>query len=402
MQTNMNDCLIGSEEIQTDTDTYQIDRKQMSTDRDHDPINSGKIRMETDSDDGQDAEDEIQMDSDCNDNQDAENEIQMDSDSDDDQDAEDEIRTETVTKELGGERMDVVLAALFPGQSRSYWQNLIEKGNVTCNGKAVTKAGKRAKAGQTIEVKIPALRQAQILPEDIPLDILYEDDDLIVINKPKGMVVHPAPGHSSGTMVNGLMFHCKDSLSGINGVLRPGIVHRIDRDTTGSIVAAKNDSAHESLAKQLKEHSITRRYRAIVHGNLPEDEYVIDAPIGRHPQDRKKMAVLREGQGTSRRAVTHVRVLERFGKFTYIECELETGRTHQIRVHMAHLNHPVLGDAVYGPKRCPYTLEGQTLHAMVLGFIHPSKGTYMEFTAPLPEYFENLLALLRKNASGLF
>ncbi len=307
----------------------------------------------------------------------------------------DEIRTRTIPDDLNGERMDACLVVLFPGQSRSYWQNLIENGQVSCDGHVVSKAGKKAKAGQTVTVRIPGLQEAEILPEDIRLDILYEDDDLIVVNKPKGMVVHPAPGHYSGTLVNALMYHCRDSLSGINGVLRPGIVHRIDRDTTGSIVAAKNDSAHESLAAQLKEHSITRRYRAIIHGNLPEDEYVIDAPIGRHPQDRKKMAVLREGQGTSRNAVTHVKVLERFGNYTYIECELETGRTHQIRVHMAYIRHPVVGDAVYGPKKAPFALEGQTLHAMVLGFIHPQKGTYMEFTAPLPDYFTHLLEILR-------
>ena len=209
------------------------------------------------------------------------------------------------------------------------------------------------------------------------------------------MVVHPAPGHYSGTLVNALMYHCKDSLSGINGVLRPGIVHRIDRDTTGSLVVAKTDAAHNSLSQQLKDHTINRRYRAIVHGNLRLDEGVIDAPIGRHPQDRKKMAVLRPGQGTSRDAVTHYTVLERFGQYTYIECRLETGRTHQIRVHMASIGHPVLGDAVYGPKKAPFSLEGQTLHAMVLGFIHPSTGQYMEFQAPLPDYFEQLLAKIR-------
>ncbi len=307
----------------------------------------------------------------------------------------DEILTGTIPDDRNAERLAACLGLLFPGQSRSYWQNLIEKGHVSCDDRPVTKAGKKVRSGQTVRVKVPALEDAQILAEDIPLDILYEDDDLIVVNKPKGMVVHPAPGHYSGTLVNALMYHCKDSLSGINGVLRPGIVHRIDRDTTGSIVAAKNDRTHESLAAQLKEHSITRRYRAIVHGNLPENEYVIDAPIGRHPQDRKKMAVLREGQGTSRNAVTHVHVLERFGNYTYIECELETGRTHQIRVHMASINHPVVGDAVYGPKKAPFALDGQTLHAMVLGFIHPAKGTYMEFTAPLPEYFTHLLEILR-------
>lgn len=306
-----------------------------------------------------------------------------------------DIITLTIPADMDQCRLDAVLGALCPEQSRSYWQNLIEQGCVSCSGVIVTKTGKKVKAGQALVIHVPEPVEAEILPEDIPLDILYEDNDLIVVNKPKGMVVHPAPGHYSGTLVNALMFHCAGSLSGINGVLRPGIVHRIDRDTTGSLVIAKNDLTHESLAAQLKEHTITRRYRAIVHGNLPKDEYMIDAPIGRHPQDRKKMAVLREGQGTSRSAVTHVKVLERFGSFTYIECRLETGRTHQIRVHMAHMSHPVLGDAVYGPKKAPYNLEGQTLHAMVLGFIHPVKNEYMEFTAPLPEYFERLLERFR-------
>lgn len=310
----------------------------------------------------------------------------------------DRILSVCVPEEMDGSRTDAVLGTAFPDRSRSFWQNLIEKGLVTCDGAVVTKAGRKAKKGQEIRVELPEAEPVEILPQNIPLDILYEDSDVIVVNKPKGMVVHPAPGHSFGTLVNALMYHCADSLSGINGILRPGIVHRIDRDTTGSLVAAKNNAAHESLARQFKEHSITRSYRAIVHGNIPQDEITIDAPIGRHPKDRKKMAVLSNGQGTSRNAVTHVRVLERFGSYTYVECVLETGRTHQIRVHLSHIGHPVLGDEVYGPKSCPFRLEGQTLHAMVIGFEHPSTGKYMEFTAPLPEYFTRLLKMLKNNS----
>ena len=303
--------------------------------------------------------------------------------------------TVTVPPEMNGKRLDVLLSELLEDCSRSVCRKLIEEGRV-CSGDTVfRKAGQKMRGGEVLTVTIPQPEEIHVEAEDIPLDILYEDDDVIVVNKPKGMVVHPAPGHYSGTLVNALMYHCQDSLSGINGVLRPGIVHRIDRDTTGSLVIAKNDAAHASLSAQLKEHTINRRYRAIVHGNLRLDEGVIDAPIGRHPQDRKKMAVLRPGQGTARDAITHYTVLERFGQYTYMECRLETGRTHQIRVHMAHIGHPVLGDAVYGPKKATYALEGQTLHAMVLGFIHPSTGQYMEFQAPLPEYFEQLLVKMR-------
>ena len=232
---------------------------------------------------------------------------------------------------------------------------------------------------------LPEPAELNVEPENIPLDILYEDDDLLVVNKPKGMVVHPAAGHSSGTLVNAVLYHCRGNLSGINGVLRPGIVHRIDMDTTGALVICKSDFAHQSLAEQLSVHSITRKYRAIVHGNLKEDEGTVRGAIGRHPTDRKKMAI---NERNGKPAVTHYRVLERFGNYTYIECQLETGRTHQIRVHMASIGHPLLGDAVYGPKKCPVkNLQGQTLHAMVLGFIHPRTGAYMEFEAPIPEYF---------------
>ena len=304
------------------------------------------------------------------------------------------ILSAAIPPEMEGMRLDAILCALFPDHTRSFWQNRIESGDVRLEQNVVTKAGKKGKAGQALLLSMPEPQPVDILPENIPLEILYEDQDLIVINKPKKMVVHPAPGHDSGTLVNALMYHCADSLSGINGKMRPGIVHRIDMDTTGSLVIAKNDAAHESLAHQFKEHSITRSYRAIVHGNIGQDELTVDAPIGRHPQDRKKMAVLSDGKGTSRHAVTHLRVLERFGRYTYVECVLETGRTHQIRVHLSHIGHPVLGDAVYGPKKCPFHLDGQTLHAMVLGFLHPRTGEYVEFTAPLPEYFTRLLTLL--------
>lgn len=298
----------------------------------------------------------------------------------------------TVSPEEAGVRIDKYLAEQLPDITRSYLQKLLKDGSVQMNGKPV-KASTKTAAGAVIELTIPEPEEPEILPEDIPLDILYEDSDVILINKPKDMVVHPAAGHYTGTLVNALMYHCKGDLSGINGVLRPGIVHRIDKDTTGVLIVCKNDKAHNALAEQLKEHSITRKYRAIVCGNLKEDEGTVDAPLGRHPQDRKKMAIVRTG---GKRAVTHYRVLERFGNYTYIECQLETGRTHQIRVHMASLGHPLLGDEVYGRVKSPFKLEGQTLHAMVLGFIHPTTGEYMEFEAPLPEYFEKLLEKLRR------
>ncbi len=298
----------------------------------------------------------------------------------------------TVSPEEAGVRIDKYLAEQLPDITRSYLQKLLKDGSVQMNGKPV-KASTKTAVGAVIELTIPEPEEPEILPEDIPLDILYEDSDVILINKPKDMVVHPAAGHYTGTLVNALMYHCKGDLSGINGVLRPGIVHRIDKDTTGVLIVCKNDKAHNALAEQLKEHSITRKYRAIVCGNLKEDEGTVDAPLGRHPQDRKKMAIVRTG---GKRAVTHYRVLERFGNYTYIECQLETGRTHQIRVHMASLGHPLLGDEVYGRVKSPFKLEGQTLHAMVLGFIHPTTGEYMEFEAPLPEYFEKLLEKLRR------
>lgn len=300
-----------------------------------------------------------------------------------------------ITEEMEDERIDKCLSALIDSLSRSYIQKLFKDGKITVNEQVILKSSFRVKADDKVKLILPPAIVPDILPENIPLSVLFEDQDVIVINKPKGMVVHPAPGHYTGTLVNALLYHCHGDLSGINGILRPGIVHRIDRDTTGSIIACKNDEAHRQIADQLKEHSIVRRYHAIVCGNLKEDTGTIHTQIGRHPNDRKKMAVLSAG---GKEAITHYKVLKRFGKYTYIECRLETGRTHQIRVHMAHLGHPLLGDTVYGPKDCPFSLEGQTLHAKILGFIHPKTGEYIETDAPLPEYFETLLSVLQKKA----
>lgn len=295
-------------------------------------------------------------------------------------------------KEDVGTRIDVFLAENMEDLSRSGVQKLIDEGNITLNG-GKTKANYKLREKDIIDVTVPEVKEVEILPEDISLDILYEDADVIVVNKPQGMVVHPAPGHTSGTLVNALMFHCGDDLSGINGEKRPGIVHRIDKDTSGVLMIAKNDMAHQSLAAQLAEHSITRKYNAVVYNGFNEDEGTVNKPIGRNPQDRKKMAVTEKH---SRHAVTHYRVIERMEKFTLIEAQLETGRTHQIRVHMTYIGHPLLGDPVYGPKKQPISLEGQALHARVLGFIHPRTGEYMEFEAPLPPHFEALLERLRK------
>lgn len=289
------------------------------------------------------------------------------------------------------ERVDKYLALQMPERTRSFFQKLIKEGLVTVNGNVV-KANHKLSAGDRLCVSVPEAKEPDILPEDIPLSVLYEDEDILVVNKPKGMVVHPAPGHYSGTLVNAVLFHCKDQLSGINGVMRPGIVHRIDMDTTGSLLVCKNDLAHQRVAAQLKEHSITRKYHAIVHGNLKEESGTISAPIGRHPVDRKKMST---HATSAKNAVTHYQVLEHFENYSYVECTLETGRTHQIRVHMSSIGHPVLGDVLYGPAKCPFKLQGQTLHAKILGITHPSSGKYMEFDAPLPKYFQELLEKLR-------
>lgn len=307
------------------------------------------------------------------------------------------MKTETFEAgiEYEGERLDRYLNLIFSetdaAQSRSFFQKLIKDGHVTVDAQP-QKAGYRLKADDVISVEIPDAVATPILPENIPLDILYEDDDLLVVNKPKGMVVHPSAGHYSGTLVNAVMYHCKDSLSGINGEIRPGIVHRIDMDTTGSLIVCKNDESHVFIAEQIKEHSVNRRYRGIVCGVVKDDEGTIDAPVGRHPIERKKMAV---NEKNGKRAVTHYKVLERFERYTYMEFALETGRTHQIRVHMASTGHPLLGDALYSSGKSPYKLQGQTLHAMTIGFLHPRTKNYMEVTAPLPEYFEKILRALR-------
>lgn len=295
-----------------------------------------------------------------------------------------------VENEYEGERLDKYLPLLFAGsgaQSRSFFQKLIKDGHVLVND-VQPKANYRLKEEDIVCVEIPDAVETPILPEDIPLDILYEDDDLLIVNKPKGMVVHPSAGHYSGTLVNAVMHHCKEGLSGINGEIRPGIVHRIDMDTTGSLIVCKNDESHMFIAEQIKEHSVKRQYRGIVCGVVKEDTGTVNAPIGRHPVERKKMAV---NEKTGKHAVTHYRVLKRFERYTYMEFELETGRTHQIRVHMASIGHPLLGDTLYSNGKSPYRLQGQTLHAMLIGFIHPRTREYIEITAPLPEYFEKIL-----------
>lgn len=297
-----------------------------------------------------------------------------------------------IEKEHSGTRIDKYLSEELEDTSRSYIQKLLENGHAVVNQKQV-KANYKLREGDQIQVTLPDPEELNLEPEDIPLSILYEDDQLLVVDKPKGMVVHPAAGHMTGTLVHALLYHCKDQLSGINGVARPGIVHRIDQNTTGALVICKTDAAHRDLAQQLKVHSITRRYRAIVCGNVREDSGTVHTTIGRDPKDRKKMA---PNVANGKDAVTHYKVLERFGNYTYMEFELETGRTHQIRVHMRSIGHPILGDDIYGPSKCPFKLEGQTLHAMVLGFIHPATGVYMEFTAPIPEYFNQLLEKLRR------
>lgn len=297
--------------------------------------------------------------------------------------------------EYEGERLDKYLSIVFAdtgaSSSRSFFQKLIKEGHVLVND-VPQKSNYRLRTEDLISVEIPDAVETPILPENIPLDILYEDNDLLIVNKPKGMVVHPSAGHYTGTLVNAVMYHCKDSLSGINGEIRPGIVHRIDMDTTGSLIVCKNDDSHVFIAKQIKEHSVNRRYRGIVCGHVRDDEGIIDAPIGRHPIERKKMAI---NEKNGKNAITHYKVLERFERYTYMEFKLETGRTHQIRVHMASIGHPLLGDVLYSSGKSPYKLQGQTLHAMTIGFVHPSTKEYMEVSAPLPDYFEKLLKNLR-------
>lgn len=290
-------------------------------------------------------------------------------------------------------RLDLFLSEKFEHMSRSYVQGLIENESVKVNNK-VKKSNYKLKFGDEISIEVPTPVELQVEGENIPIDTIYEDSDVIVVNKPQDMVVHPAPGNYTGTLVNALLYHCKD-LSGINGVIRPGIVHRIDKDTTGILVVAKNDNAHNKLAEQLKNHSMTRTYYALVEGNVKQDEGIVNAPIGRHPVDRIKMAVVKDG----REAVTHYRVIERFGDYTLVKCNLETGRTHQIRAHMAHIGHPLVGDNVYGYKKQKFNLKGQVLHAKELGFIHPTSGEYIHFDSELPKYFIELLEKLRGRVS---
>lgn len=297
--------------------------------------------------------------------------------------------------EQEGERLDKFLSTIYPDFSRAFFQKLIKNQKVWVNDQN-QKASFPVHTDDLVKIEIPDAVETTIIPEDIPLDILYEDQDLLIVNKPKGMVVHPSAGHYTGTLVNAIMYHCKDSLSGINGEIRPGIVHRIDMDTTGSLIVCKNDEAHVDIAQQIKEHSVNRIYVGIVCGNVKEDEGTIEGPIGRHPVERKKMAI---NEKNGKPAVTHYKVLERFGNYTYMQFKLETGRTHQIRVHMASIGHPLLGDALYSSNRSAFkNLQMQTLHAQTIGFIHPRTGEYMEFSAPLPEYFKKLLSILQSKS----
>lgn len=298
--------------------------------------------------------------------------------------------------EQSGQRLDKWLTEQLDDMTRSAVQNLIETGAVTCRGAALVKSAK-LNAGDEILVTLPDPKKLDVEAEDIPLDIVYEDQDLLVVNKPKGMVVHPAPGNYTGTLVNALLFHCGDSLSGINGVARPGIVHRIDKDTSGLLIVAKNDVAHAELARQIQAHSFRREYRAVVYGTIKNDSGTVNQPLGRHPVDRKKMAVL-PNSPSAREAVTHFEVLERFEGFTDLRLWLETGRTHQIRVHMAFLGHPVAGDPVYGPKKVITSLNGQCLHAGLIGFLHPRTGEYLEFTSPVPPVFQSFLDQLKRKS----
>lgn len=296
-----------------------------------------------------------------------------------------------VLNEQEGERLDKYLVGIYPDISRSFFQRILKENKILVNDMPV-KANYRLKSSDIVDVTIPDAVSTPILPQDIPLDILYEDDDVLVVNKPKGMVVHPSAGHYSDTLVNAIMYHCKDSLSGINGQIRPGIVHRIDMDTTGSLIVCKNDESHINISEQIKNHSCNRIYVGIVIGNVKDDEGTIEGPIGRNPNDRKKMAI---NEKNGKPAITHYKVLERFGNYTYMQFKLETGRTHQIRVHMASIHHPLLGDTLYSNGKSKFKdLQGQCLHARTIGFVHPKTGVYLEFDAPLPIYFDKLLNML--------
>lgn len=288
------------------------------------------------------------------------------------------------------QRIDRYLTEMLPEQSRSFFQKLIRDGFVMANH-IIVKVNYRLKTGDVIEIDIPDAVPTEIVPENIPLDILYEDEDLLIVNKPKGMVVHPAVGHFTGTLVNAIMYHCQGNLSGINGEIRPGIVHRIDKDTTGSLIICKNDEAHRNIAEQIKEHSVTRRYVGVVAGTFSEESGTVEGAIGRHPNDRKRMTI---NEKNGKPAVTHYRVLQTLKGASFMEFELETGRTHQIRVHMASISHPLLGDTVYGNSKNPYKLQGQALHARTIGFIHPTTGEYIEVSAPIPEYMTELVRKL--------
>lgn len=301
-----------------------------------------------------------------------------------------EIREFLVLEDDEGDRLDVYLANELGDMSRSYIQKIIKDKKVSVNTK-IEKSKYLVKEDDKIIVEIPAPKLLDVTPQDIPIDIVYEDSDVLIVNKPQDMVVHPAPGNYDNTVVNAILYHCKDNLSSINGVIRPGIVHRIDKDTSGLLMIAKNNNAHNSLAQQLKDHSITREYEFICHGVVKEDKITVDKPIGRNPKDRLKMAVVKDGK----RAVTHFEVIERYDNFTHMKATLETGRTHQIRVHALSINHPLLGDSVYGPKNSKFSLKGQTLHAKKLGFIHPTSNEYVEFDSKLPKYFDDIISKIK-------
>ena len=301
----------------------------------------------------------------------------------------DEIKSFLVGEDEEGDRLDVYLSEQLGDMSRSYIQKIIKDKKVEVNGK-VEKAKYLVKEDDKIKIEIPTPKLLEVVAQDIPIDIVYEDNDVLIVNKPQNMVVHPAPGNYENTLVNAILYHCKDKLSSINGVIRPGIVHRIDKDTSGLLMIAKNNNAHNSLAEQLKDHSITREYEFICHGVVKEDKITVDKPLGRNPKDRLKMAIVKDGK----RAVTHFEVIERFDNFTHMKARLETGRTHQIRVHALSINHPLLGDPIYGPKNTKFKLEGQTLHARKLGFIHPTTNEYIEFNSELPDYFKNIIKKL--------